>query len=252
MDAKFESSKNQTNLINLNNSKINSKIIFVTDANKNNFNIENDNPFKCEYCGLNFCQSYNRKRHINEVHLNLKHHEVSNKNKCNIINENTFEKNNKIENNVIKEKDDNSFIGFKLKSSDDLETLLNQNKKKKISSDKKEKNNDNILIKLDKPETKKNINNLIEEKIEEFWIAPYKLQNKKSINNIIIDNLYYILNTNGYYGIGNFFMFKDLIIGLGKYGTVFFGIDVKNARPIAIKVNKIYQNLKYLLKFMKK
>ena len=32
-------------------------------------------------------------------------------------------------------------------------------------------------------------------------------------------------------------MFKELIIGHGKYGTVFFGIDIKNARPIAIKVS---------------
>ena len=32
-------------------------------------------------------------------------------------------------------------------------------------------------------------------------------------------------------------MFKDLVISQGKYGTVFFGIDVKKARPVAIKVS---------------
>jgi serine/threonine protein kinase len=32
-------------------------------------------------------------------------------------------------------------------------------------------------------------------------------------------------------------MFKDLVIGQGKYGTVFFGIDAKKARLVAIKVS---------------
>ena len=32
-------------------------------------------------------------------------------------------------------------------------------------------------------------------------------------------------------------MFIELIIGHGKYGTVFFGIDIKKARPVAIKVS---------------
>ena len=68
-------------------------------------------------------------------------------------------------------------------------------------------------------------------------IIPKEVKNKKNISDIIIQNLYCILNNNEYYALLNFFMFKELIIAHGRYGTVFFGIDIKNARPIAIKVS---------------
>ena len=43
-------------------------------------------------------------------------------------------------------------------------------------------------------------------------------------------------------------MFKNLIIGHGGYGTVFFGIDFINAKPIAIKVSNEERKIKSLNK----
>ena len=56
------------------------------------------------------------------------------------------------------------------------------------------------------------------------------------MSDIIINNFYTILKNYEYYSIKNYFMLKNFIFGHGKYGTVWFGIDLKKAKPIAIKV----------------
>ena len=237
MEAKSEPSNNEVTQEKLNNLKAKSNIIFLTNAKKITFMNKNDNEYKCEYCGNKFFSKYNKNRHVEEVHLKKSRMYDFNNNKSCIKIENSFENNKEIEYNIVEEKPENSFVGFKRKSNSDLDKLTSQNKKEKTSSDKKDKKDDNIINEVDNVVRKKENNILIEENNEEFFIIPKKLNNKKNISDYIIQNLYHILNNNGYYAISNFFMFKELIIGHGKYGTVFFGIDIKKARPVAIKVS---------------
>ena len=237
MEDKFELLNNQVTQTNLNNSKNNSNIIFITNARKNNFVFKNDSEYKCEDCGKKFFSKYNKKRHIDEVHLKILRNYNFNNNMKYMKNKNSFEKSKEIENDAVEEKPTNFFIGFKRKSNTYLNKLISENNEEKISLDNKEKGDDNILTEVENIATKKENNILIEEKNEEFLIIPKEVKNKKNISDIIIQNLYCILNNNEYYALLNFFMFKELIIGHGRYGTVFFGIDIKNARPIAIKVS---------------
>ena len=216
MEAKSEPSNNEVTQEKLNNLKAKSNIIFLTNAKKITFMNKNDNEYKCEYCGKKFFSKYNKKRHIDEVHLEISRYFNFKNNKTHTNNENFFEKNKEIENNIIQENPIIFFIGSKRKPSIDLNEITAPNKKEKISSEIKEKKDDNILIEVDNIVTKKENNILVEEKNEEFLIIPKKLNTKKNISEIIIQNLYYILNNNPYYAISNFFMFKELVIGHGK------------------------------------
>ena len=197
MEAKSEPSNNEVNQQKLNNLKVKSNIIFTTNAKKNIFMNKNDNEYKCEYCGNNFFSKYNKNRHVEEVHLKKSRMYDFNNNKNCIKNENSFEKNKEVEYNIVEEKPNNSFVGFKRKSNSDLDKSTSQNKKEKTSSDKKDKKDDNIINEFDNVVTKKENNILIKENNEGFFIIPKKLNNKKNISDFIIKNLYHILNNNG-------------------------------------------------------
>ena len=87
----------------------------------------------------NFFSKYNKKRHIDEVHLQISRYFNINNNMKHTNNENSFEKNKEIENNIIEENTINFFIGFKRKPSTELNKLTAPNKKEKIPSEIKEK-----------------------------------------------------------------------------------------------------------------
>ena len=66
---------------------------------------------------------------------------------------------------------------------------------------------------------------------------PKKQKIRKNLKNMIISNFYETLKKNEYNSLSNYFIFKKMIIGRRKYGTIFFGLDFKNIRPIAIKIS---------------
>ena len=139
MEDKYEPSNNEVNQINLNNLKAKSNLIFITNEKKNTFMNKNVNEYKCEYCEKKFVSKYNKKRHIDEVHLEISRYFNFKNNKTHTNNENFFEKNKEIENNIIQENPINFFIGSKRKPSTDLNELTAPNKKEKIPSEIKEK-----------------------------------------------------------------------------------------------------------------
>ena len=107
MEDKFESLNNQVTQTNLNNSKINSNITFITNTQKNNFMFKNDSEYKCEDCDKKFFSKYNKKRHIDEVHLKLLRNYNFNNNMKYMKNKNSFEKSKEIENDAVEEKPKN-------------------------------------------------------------------------------------------------------------------------------------------------
>ena len=68
-----------------------------------------------------------------------------------------------------------------------------------------------------------------------FTINPKATKTNENINDIIIKNLYQILNENIYLSLANYFILKNCVLGQGKYGTVWFGLNTKNGAPVAIK-----------------
>ncbi len=54
MESKFESSKNQIIQSNFNNSKVNSNLLFITNADRKCFMLKNAHEYICEYCDIDF------------------------------------------------------------------------------------------------------------------------------------------------------------------------------------------------------
>lgn len=237
MESKLGLSNNSVNNSDQNNNKINSKTIFMTSNFNNESIIKNDIEKICQYCKRKFFSKFNKERHINTCQLKIILNQKSNNN---IINENIINKIEKIENfekNYDKENTNNLFIGFKRNSNIDLNDLQNENKKEKKFAENDGRSKKNHLGEEDCIIQKINNKILIKEKITEFTISPNNNIDKKNISDIIIGNFYTLLKKNEYLSISNFFMFKNLIIGRGNYGTVFFAIDFNNAMPVAIKVS---------------
>ena len=237
MESELDLSNNQVNITVPNNNKANLKSIFVTNNFKNEFIFQNDNKKICQYCNKKFFSKFNKERHVNSCQFKIILNQKSNNN---IISESTKNKIDNITNfekNNSKENTNNLFIGFKRNSNTDLNNIQNENKKEKAFTQDNERNQKNDLGQKDYSIQKVNNKALIKEKICEFIISPNNKISKKNISGIIIDNFYTLLKNNEYLSISNFFMFKNLVLGHGKYGTVFFGIEFNNARPVAIKVS---------------
>ena len=215
-------SKNQI-FISRNNPKVNTNIFFITKNYDYNCEILNHNEKLCEYCHSKFYSKFNKNRHVKSIHSESKiTKNLSEQTKIVSIEQH-------INNNQLLEVQENNknfankFIGFKRHSSN-----YSENAEEKLENQPVDE--DGIKI---KPAS----NTFLEEKNLEFCISPTKQKIKKNIHDVIVDNFYAILKNNEYYSLGRYFIFKDLIIGNGKFGTVWFGIDVKNARPVAIKAS---------------
>ena len=204
-------------------SKINSKFIFITQNFANDSTTQNDNQNICQYCKSKFFSKFNKDRHINAIHLkmrlkkNIDEHAKGDILKKNIIKIESSEKNHKskdcpsniqkinLNNKLLREKDDGC-------PNDNLIYLNND----------KEKSNNSIFI---------------EEKAGVLFINANNKSDKKNISYIIKHNFYDILKNNKYFCFGNYFLFENCMLGNGKYGTVYFGLDFKNAKAVAIKIS---------------
>lgn len=233
---------------------------FIIDSNN-----KSDKDKICPYCGKSLFSKFSKNRHINIVHLksNLNSGIVAN---TNIDDPNRVIKGNelKTENGGKKEKKI-TFIGAKhyMKSKENNEIIenndiegqaenrINDNKNKEKSEGKNidgdkiselnlkyeqgsKENNSLVQYNLEK-KTFQNL--LVEEKSNELFINQNKEDENSSESDIIKKNFYNILKSNDYLSIGPYFLFKNFVIGKGKFGTVYFGINIKNAKPIAIKEN---------------
>ena len=238
MKCDLESSNRNENNAIKNDSKINSNIIFISNNYKNDYTISYDNEKICEYCQSKFFSKFNKDRHINTIHLkkNLKESLINQKSHINIE---QYQENYKtIEKKKISKSEIIEFVGFKRHTSTNLSDFREKGEKEKnFPKDDDKYYNNNNLLDLKNIDSKSNASILVEEKVVKFLIASENQKKKKNIREVITDNFYVILKNNEYYSLGNYFMFKNLIIGNGKYGTVWFGIDVKNARPVAIKTS---------------
>lgn len=237
MKSNLELLNQNENNTNKNNSKINSNIIFITNNCKNDYTMSYDAEKTCEHCQAKFFSKFNKDRHIDKIHLkkNFKQSLSDQKSRINI--EQYKESDKSIENKEVSKSKIIKFIGFKRFTTTILSDYQEKGEKEKNSQQNDDKYDNNNLIDLQNtdPESKASI--LVEEKTGEFLIASDNKKNNKNIREIITNNFYAILKNNEYYSLGNYFMFKNLIIGNGKYGTVWFGIDFKNARPVAIKTS---------------
>lgn len=252
----------------------NNNIIFnIIKVSKNFNNISSNKSIKiekesdkiCYYCNNIFYSKFNKCRHVDKIHLkkdigqcpkcNGKFHNIENHiKKCNNIiigNKNLNNEKNiftKCEN--LNEINCNEFLKKNIQIKADVENIFfnseinlneNENKKNKTEIIPKENfdifkvNNFNFNFKLT-IQDKNNKSGLTKNKVNDFFIKVEKKKKNINLNEIIKNNMYNILTEYAYIPLdNNYFIFKNLVLGHGKYGSVWFGIDIKNANPIAIK-----------------
>ena len=253
-DTSDTSNKNENNKV-PNNSGVNPRIFLIKKILKDNLNSSNANKKICEYCYREFFSKFNKERHINTAHLkqdliqdiNEQNNIVGIDEGINGIERDDMEK--------IPENSDNKLLGIKHYSKTNLLNFQGKCYNKNIylkndnESFEKNKNHLNCI----KPELKSRT--IITEKISEFTIFSDNKKNKNNIHDIIVNNIYNILKNNKFLSIEHYFMFQNLIIGGGTYGTVYFGIDIKSAKPVAIKASneeKRNKTLEVEISLMKK
>jgi hypothetical protein len=186
------------------------------------------NNILCPLCNSSFTTKFNMERHVRDNHEKSAH-----KNPPNV---------NKVSDNVDKK------LETSVKKTD-----VNYLHKKRYEN----KKNDKIINEnINELENEKNILKTIGKTIQEKLVSKNnkdknEFQIEKSFDFSISDtseifsnkwaeaankiNLYHIINKYKYIPLKNYFFFKTLVIGKGKNGTVWFGIDSNNASPIAIK-----------------
>jgi hypothetical protein len=263
MDENLNQLKNENKIYIKNHSLLKSNIIFLSEKFSCNNKSKSDTDKTCPHCKKILFSKFSRDRHIKLTHL-----EVNSNNKI-ISKEIPNEPNQKIESNeykkanAIQKETKISFIGIKhhLNVINNDSNIRNEKLKVKTESKAdinqeiikqgiKEEDNGNItklsLKEKQKPEENRlsynfqfeKINNeclLAEEKIDQFFIKQSKKNKECNITDIIKTNFYSILKNNEYLALDHYFAFKNLTLGKGKYGTVFFGINIANATPVAIK-----------------
>lgn len=223
----------------------------------------------CEYCKSNFFSKYNKERHIKNMHTKKdpkKNDKIDGNGKSNsivkfvtnnfignkhhIMEDSNFHENSGKSNILTKNSIENKNVILKKWNKE----IDNQNIKEGSlkNSDKNDKNGLTHLYKIPHKFASEAINI---DKRDEFFIGSKGAKEKSNVTDIIKLNLYDILRNNKYVSLGNYFLFKDLIIGNGKFGTVFFGINIPTARAVAIKASngeKRNSSLKTEIIMMKK
>lgn len=257
------------NCLNNQNLNISNKNIFISQIINipRNVDIKNDaeklDDNVCPYCQWTFCSNFSMRRHRDNTHLNknlmdcpickrpfkdLKKHmktcvltkEINSKA---IVKKNLLGNKHSLAEN--KEKNNNNDEDIKIheiKIYDNAQTNIFENANSKNNIEISEKQNAEKVLEPKKNHdcfSEKNnnkYNNLvIENQQDSFSINSKNAAINENINDIIIKNFYDIINTHEYFSLNNYFILKYFVLGQGKYGTIWFGIDVKNANPVAIK-----------------
>ena len=168
---------------------------------------------KCEFCGLLF----------NNISNHLKNC-ISNNNK--LGNSKNY---NILLGKKLKNKSEYSKGKFDTKDGQKTRALFNtlsyNDKKSDITHQKKFNNDINIIQNNSKfvgNNEPKNKNEIVDS------LNAWDFEANKI-------NLFKILKNNQYLPLKNYFFFKNLILGHGKYGAVFFCINSNNSIPVAIK-----------------
>lgn len=212
----------------------------------NNYFINNINKQiidrTCPFCKQIFYSKFNRIRHQDNEHKDQKIEEYSANNENVPITEEHI-KNTKIQqdsnlniNNNSKLQNENIEIN-NIRSN----TLENKNGQfnleeyiyKEISPEKTSEISDTKF-----PYKAKRVyddKSIIKIRSESYFIDRRKSMEESDISSIIKNNLYNILSENEYISLNSYFLFKKFMIGLGKYGTVWIGLNLKEANFIAIK-----------------
>ena len=218
-------------------SKIKSNSVFITKNFSVNSDIMNENEKTCEYCKSKFYSKFNKNRHVNEIHLKSNYEKILNCDNIDINIQQNQEIHKADENKDNKEDKLNIFIGSKRYKTKSMNNSQNIEIQQKMALNNNAKYEIRDIINLEYINKNSNKDILSKENTEHFCIMPKKQKIRKNLKNTIISNFYEILKNNEYYSLGNYFIFKKMIIGSGKYGTVFFGLDFKNIKPIAIKIS---------------
>lgn len=263
MSKNLDQLKNENKIYIENHSLLKSNIIFLSEKFSCNNESISDSDKTCPHCKKILFSKFSRDRHIKLMHLKV------NSNNQIICEGIPNEPNQKIENNEYRKasatKTENkiSFIGVKhhskvinndsqirnekLKANTESKADINQ---EIIKQGKKEEDNGKINQISLKEEQKPEENNLpftfhfekvkneclvVKEKNDECFIKQSKKNKECNITDTIKTNFYSILKNNEYLALGHYFAFRNLTLGKGKYGTVFFGINIANAAPVAIK-----------------
>lgn len=206
------------------------------------FSINNNIDKTCPYCHSTFQSKYNMERHVRTVHekLSLTKCEFCGLlfNNISIHSKNCNSNNNKLGNPInnnllLGKKTKNKSINSKKKSDTNVtkktECLLNTLTYGSENSGmihQKVFHNDVNITYNDSKFVEKNESQNKNDSIDLLNSWEYEANKMK---------LFTILKNNQYLPIKNYFFFKNLVLGNGKYGTVWFCINSNNSTPVAIK-----------------
>ena len=241
INPKYLESENVNKQINTNEN--------LKPKNNSNINMSFNDDKTCGYCKKTFASKYDMERHVRYSHekLYLKKCKYCFKSFNYIL---SHMKNCKKKNSKIEALSANSPLLNK-KRKNNAENLIN-----KDNSENAQKKSDIFIIHENKEKSpvaseKKNFSkSIVISKNVSINITnkKNKIQNDSLVSsnshNESLDDwehnankidLYKILKDNEYIPLKNYFFFKNLVLGKGKYGTVWFSIDSNNSMPVAIK-----------------
>lgn len=220
LEQSNESKISFSNKISINENKTflehSTKSIFKFCITNNSFN----NCKICDICGASFQNKFNKERHIRNIHEKY----------------NTFKmtENNDEHSNMFK-------INKNLNTQNDMGLCdyseIEKNTKEKIVQNNNliiEEQNNFLFLNNNANKPKANLLNTKNNDI------PYA-NDKTGTNDIswLIKsnkyNFYEIFKKYNHIPLKNYFLFIDLVIGQGKFGTVWFGIDASKSNLVAIK-----------------
>lgn len=189
----------------------------------------------CSICGSSFNNKFNMERHVREIH--------EKNDKIGVV-KNKYEISNIIQ--INEELSSKSNINIDHPNKYKISTIIEQTEEKKFFVEDKQNSfeiitkNRNELNK-ESQNNKKNNNDFTKDEKNELNNSFWLFQLNKY-------NFYEIFQKYEHIPLKNYFLFKNLIIGHGKYGTVWFAIDVNKSNLVAIKSNNIIKS-KNLINF---
>ena len=202
------------------NSSISNTKFFVI----NNF-IESDKI--CNICGSSFTNKFNKERHIRDIHEKKKDIE-NNKSYAMIFGNIDLEDEQNFESSVCQYADNKREANDKNVIKKNFSIAEENNNKFKVNPACQKNLKDDPTPHHENEEQLKNEQNKSEQL---FWL----IQSNKY-------RFYEIFQKYEHIPLKNYFLFKNLIIGQGKYGTVWFGIDVNKSHLVAIKSENKSEN----------